>query len=232
MASVSDFQREVPGRCRWSISPAPETSAIFTVEARAAGTGVLRIACPGGEAVPLEVPIRVSEPISAGQQDRTIRVKRSFVRMVAYESEEVPEMDPRAESRLFGYQWQRFPIDPAREHVVPGQVLLVREEVESPMAIPDLTWRQIISANALSILDRPTHMPEVAPIRLRRPDRLEFSGSLIPGRTTHEYFIVAARGGSCELPPPAVFAGDRPVRVEMVDGETRMTVTGSPGHRF
>lgn len=227
-AAAPDLQRDAEGRLRWNVSSAGAATAVVVVEAAAIGEGVLRIECPGGAAAPLEVPIRVQEPAAAVVADRSIRVKRSFVRMIAYEEEEIPEMDPRAEGRLFGHQWQRIPMDPAKEHVVPGQILLIREEVENPTAISDLTWRQTTAANTVAVLDRPAHMPEIAPIRVRRPDRVEFSGSLLPGRTTHEYFIVATRGGSCVLPSPEVFAGDRPVNVDMAGGETRLTVISSP----
>ncbi|MBL8879103.1 MAG: hypothetical protein JNG88_08285 [Phycisphaerales bacterium] len=201
-----------------------ETSARVTLEALRAGEALLSVACPNGEANPVQQTIRVVESAPPELDSTAFRVTRSFIRMQPTDDPDEVQPPSSSDDRLFGRNWLRVPIDAAAERLTPGTVLLVREEVEIPVAATRLTWQQSMPANCVSILERPPKTPEIVPIRDRRAARIEFAGSVAPGTTTHEYLIVATRAGSCELPPPVIVA-DGKIRVaEMRGGESRLIV--------
>lgn len=209
------------------IGDGQKNTAILMAEAIAAGDGVIRIRCPGGEANPIQIPLHVSTAKPLQNAKPALRIERTVIKLIPMQGETLPQSDPMSESRLLAKDWQRSLVDPDKERFAPGQVLLIREEFDLRFDIADLVWRQPIAPNCVTILERPAKTPEVAPIRARNPQAFEFAGNAITGRATHEYFIVTTRAGSCTLPPPTVSADGAPLEVEMAPHETRITVLGN-----
>lgn len=200
-----------------------EAVTLLTVEAIRTGETTLRFSCPGSEANAVQQVVRITGPETRESRDTKLRVTRTLIRMDPTEEPEAAQTPSPSDDHLFGRNWVRVPIEAADERLRPGTVLLVREDVEISSS-GEFTWQQQMPANCVSILERPPKTPEVAPIQNRRAGSIDFAGRVSKGRTTHEYLIVTTRSGSCEFPPPIVTRDGKLCGVEMVGGDTRLTV--------
>jgi len=151
-------------------------------------------------------------------QGRPIRVRRSLMLLSQmYAGEE--EADPVADRPGSGREWVTSPLPPDGR-LLPGQLLLVREEVELDEPLERVVWSQRLPPVwHTSIVAGDAFRPP-GTVGVRRLDEISWSTPrLRAGSFLYEYVVTAVRPGTGLLPAPQVTVGgeNRPVECSPVD---------------
>ncbi len=94
---------------------------------------------------------------------------------------------------------------PADAPATAGEYIVIRDEMEVPGRLTDVTWRQRLPATTLSIVFEPQKLLTQGEVSTRRLDELTYTiPNLEAGHCVHEVVVVAARAGACALPPPRI----------------------------
>ncbi len=154
---------------------------------------------------------------------RPIRVRRSLMLLSQmYTGGE--ESDAAADRAGSGREWVTSPLPPDGR-LLPGQLLLVREEIELDEPLERVVWSQrlppvwhtcVVAGDAF----RPPGTPGV-----RRLDEVSWSTPrLRAGPFLYEYAVAAVRPGTALLPAPQVTVGGESRPVECTPADLRVMV--------
>jgi hypothetical protein len=106
---------------------------------------------------------------------------------------------------------------PADARLTAGQRIVVREQLEAPIPLEWVTWRQTMPATCFTYAPPVSGLREIGGVERLARDEIQWRSERLPaGPHIHEYVIVTGRPGSCALPLPHVTAGaagEIPVRM-------------------
>ena len=121
--------------------------------------------------------------------------------------------------------WRQAQIEPD-ESVQLGQLLLVREEFSLSEPLRDISWLQLLPANARTHAGVWEGLRVMGTPGARDVQALRASVSWLGPGFTHvnEYVIVADRPGSCVFPPPSMTAGDDRPDIRVAPSAARLDV--------
>ncbi len=150
---------------------------------------------------------------SAPADAPAIRVTRSLHRLESRMPELVPGEVVRGAVRP---EWIITPLEPAGR-LRPGELVLVRELVESSEPLGGILWQQDAASTCITAKVDPADFPAIG---TPEPPRISGwgwrLGELGPGRHRHEYVLSIVRAGTAHIPAPQVETDGRPVRIELV----------------
>lgn len=206
-----------------AVAPAPAGAfATLTIEG-AGGTQVLRLPYRV-ESVP---PVRDARGLEDSGPDSPAAVLR-VTRVLSLLREPDPgERDPNdlmRSNRIPAPNWRQTPVA-AGTRLAPGDLLLVREDIEVAAAFGEVSWVQAAPANAHVCLADLGAAQQIG--RAGRPDPygLEWTSPELPrGRWRNEYVLALMRPGSCSIPLPRVASDGQAV---VVEGEATAVVVES-----
>jgi hypothetical protein len=100
--------------------------------------------------------------------------------------------------------WDKIPLSPG-EALIPGDLVMVREEFRLARPVAEIEWRQIVPSNCFSVITRPEEAAGIGPVTRRDLHSITWSAPNVPaGERVHEYVITAVRPGVASLPPPQI----------------------------
>ncbi len=147
----------------------------------------------------------VAADVAGGAGRQGVALSRSLFRLQ-------PATGPEAVTSSAGSEWvpgqenlreyERVAVAPD-EAVRPGTVLLVQEEWDSTAALNAVRWRQSVPANCVTANAGDAGGPTIGYRTRLVPGQVQFEVEQAgPGRLVHEWVLVAARAGACQVPLP------------------------------
>lgn len=152
-----------------------------------------------------------------------IQVRRSLMLLTRMTSGE-EETDPAPDRPKSGHEWVTSPLPPDGR-LMPGQLVLVREEIELDVPLERVVWSQRLPPVWHTCIIAGDVFRPPGNTGARRLDALSWSTPrLRAGPSLHEYAVAAARPGTALLPPPQVTAGGKAMPVECTPEDLRVVV--------
>lgn len=154
-----------------------------------------------------------------------IRVRRSLMLLSQVYTEE-DEADPAVERPRSKREWLTSPL-PADGRLLPGQIVLVREEFELAEPLEHVVWSQRLPPTWHTFVPAEDSFPPPGTPGVRRLEAVSWSTPrLRAGARMYEYAVAAVRPGAALLPAPQVSAGGESVPVDCTPEDLRTVVAG------
>jgi len=218
-----------------TLRPHKRVRVLARVEAIRAGAGTAVIELEAeGVRQRVECAYRVPAPQRArpvGPPDALpppIRVKRTLLLLTGEREQAERSVDQRALITVGSAERVATPLAPGAR-LVPGQWLLIRDELTLEERLEGVVWSQRLPAACVPPATEQMGFLSLGERSGVRLDSVAYSAVQLPvGEWIHECPLVVVRPGTYLLPPPEISVRGRTVAVEVEPAETHIVVSDSP----